>query len=190
MGANLSRCGNTAGKVLGDDRRLQRAKAHTHHGRSLRNGLDAVSQRDFLSQILAVGGNFNARDDQLTVALVLQFTGLPLHLPNGQGAHTASGIGYDAVGAEVHAAVLDFQHGTGASADGTCGQLLEYHTAEGVVHFLGGLLFQHRRLDGINEFVLIPCAENHVAADFQRVVGAQLTPAAADDGCRFGVLGR
>ena len=190
VGTYLPRGGNAAGKIIGNDRRLQRTQAQTHIGCRFRNGLDTVGQSDVLPQILAIGGDFNARDHQLTVAFRFQLGSLLLYLGNGQGAHTTAGIGNDAVGAEVHAAVLDLQHGAGTSADSTCGQFFEVHTAEGVVDAAGGLLFQYRSFDGIDESMLIPCAEYHVAADVRRVVGAQLAPAAADNSGRLGMAGR
>ena len=68
--------------------------------------LHEVDEPLAIFEVLAPGGDLDARQHYLPVALVLEPFRLLPGLGEGQGPHRSPGVGNDAVGAEVDAAVL------------------------------------------------------------------------------------
>ena len=94
-------------EVLVDGARLQRAQADPDRGDRRAERRQQLPQAAAVLPLPAPGGDLDAVDDDLAVALGgkalrLLHRGLQRH-----GAHPAAGIGDDAVGAEIVAPVLD-----------------------------------------------------------------------------------
>ena len=183
MAAKLPGRGRAAAKFLGDDRRFQRTEAQPHLPRSRGHGLDEVNEPRLSGQIHAVGGNFDPREHQLPVALRGETPRLPRRVLQGQGAQASSGVGDDAVGAEIDAAVLNFQHGACPAADGPGGELFKFPAAEGVVVETLALPVDDRALHGLDKAGVVVRAEDHIRADGSVLLGAELgvTARHADD---------
>ena len=96
-----------------------------------RNGLHQVDEAGAVAEILAPGGDLDAGEHQLPIALRLKLAGLGHGLVQGQGAHRTPGKGDDAVGAEVHASVLHLQHGPGPGGQAPGRQHLEAPPPQG-----------------------------------------------------------
>lgn len=104
--ADPPRRGEAAAEVLRRHRGLERAEAQPQLRRGLGYGHDGVREIGAARQVLAVGGYLDAREHQLAVALGGQLPGLLRGALRRQGAHAPPCVWYDAVGAEVLAAVL------------------------------------------------------------------------------------
>ena len=99
----------------------------------LGNGAHDVGKVGLFGQINTVGRDLDARQDELTIALSVKL-GCLLHCRvHRQATHSAAGVGNDAVGAEVDAAVLNFQKCASVTGDRACGQLLENMPLKGLV---------------------------------------------------------
>ena len=117
--------GEHGAEFLVDGARLQRAKADADVRCGLADGEKKLGKTAAVFPFPAPGGNFDAVDDDLTVALAgetLCFLhgGLQRH-----GADAASGVGDDTVGAEAVAAVFDFEKRSCARGKTAGGELLE-----------------------------------------------------------------
>ena len=133
MGAEVGQGRQAGAEIFRDCARLQGAKADPHLRHGMAHGLDEAGQVRPAGQIPAVGRQLDAGDDQLPIPLLGQPPGLLRRLVGGERAHGPAGVGDDAVGAEIGAAVLHFQHGAGAPLQPARGQGLEDPAAEGVV---------------------------------------------------------
>ena len=123
-----------AAKVLRDGAGLQGPQPHPAAGGGGAHRLNEIHQLRLVRQVPAPGGDLDAGEHQLLVALLCQLGGLSGGLSRGQGADGASGVGDDAVGAEIDTAVLHLEHGPGAALQPPGGQPLEGTAAESVVH--------------------------------------------------------
>lgn len=134
LGAEIGKSLESAAQRLVDDAGLQGAEADAGLRNGGQDGLEQVAQGAAVVPFRAPGGDLDAGDDDLPVALLGQGLGLGHGICQGQRAHRAPGEGDDAVGAEVAAAVLDLEHGPGAAQEPTGGQQLKAVAAQGVVH--------------------------------------------------------
>ena len=138
VGAQVGQRHRPLAEVLGDGAGLQRAQTHPQPRHGVAQGLHQVDEGLALLQIPAPGGNLDAGEHDLPVPLGLQLLGLVHRLGKGEGAHRASGVGDDAVGAEVGAPVLHLEHGPGAAHLAPGGEPLKVPAAQGLVHLDDG----------------------------------------------------
>ena len=130
-------------------------------------------------QILPPGGDLDAGEHDLVIALLRQLPGLLRRPLQGQGTYPAPGVGDDAVGAEVDAAVLDLQHGPGAALQAAGGQLLKVQAAEGVVQGGDGLPLPCGALHQLHKARPVAGAADQVHPQLLHVAGMGLGIAAA-----------
>ena len=180
MGAEVGERRRPAAKFLRNSPRLQGAQPHPQPLRRLTDRLKQVDQARRARQIPAPGGDLNARDYQLPVALRRQAAGLCRRRLQGQGADWAPGIGDDAVGAEVGAPVLHLQHGPGAGGQPPGGQHLKPAAAQGLVQADQRLPLPGGLLQQIQEPHPVPCPGNQVNIQGADLLRPGLGVAAAD----------
>ena len=193
VGAQVGQLRRPAAEVLVDGTGLQAPQPQTHIPRGGGYSLQQVDEALAVFQIVAPGGYLDTGEHQLTVALAPQLLRLGYGRRQRQGAHRAAGVGDDAVGTEIHTAVLYLQHGPGALGHAAGGQHLEFPAAQGVVQqshrllFVGCLLEQVQKrhaVTGTGQQVHVQCRHHlrvglHItAAGGHHRVGVQLmTPA-------------
>ena len=107
LGTQIGKRRQLLAELLRHDPGLQRTQADAQVGNGPADGFDQYSQTGFSRQIHAPGGDLDAGDDDLPVALFCQSLCLLHGQLQGGGTDRSTGIGNDAVGAEIHAAVLD-----------------------------------------------------------------------------------
>ena len=188
MTAEPARRGEAAAEILSYHGRLQRAEAYAHVGRGGSNGLDNVGKAGLAGQIDPVGRDLNAGQHDLAVALGVDARGLRRGGVQRQAAQAASGVGDDAVGAEIDAAVLNLQHGASAPRDGSGGELLEHAALERLVDAGAVLARAERVLERGHHARMVVRAEYYIRAGFCDGVRVKLRIAAADSDDRAGVL--
>ena len=106
VGAEVGQGRQAGAEIFRDCARLQGAEADPHLRHGMAHGLDEAGQVRPAGQIPAVGRKLDAGDDQLPIPLPGQALGLLRRLVGGERAHGPAGVGDDAVGAEIGAAVL------------------------------------------------------------------------------------
>ena len=179
MGAQVGQSRRPAAEVLGDGPGLQAAQPQPQPGRGRRNGLHQVDEAGAVAEILAPGGDLDAGEHQLPIALGLKLAGLGYRLVQGQGAHRTPGKGDDAVGAEVHASVLHLQHGPGPGGQAPGRQHLEAPPPQGVIHRHPGGAVPDLLLQQVQKGHPVPGAADQVDAQGLCLVGVSLDIAAA-----------
>ena len=110
----------------------------------------------------------------------MELSGLGHGCLHGQAAKPAPGVGDDAIGAEIHAAVLNFQHGPGAAGDSPGGQLLKVPPLEGLVNAGAALACGHGLLHGLHQLGPLGSAEDYIRPQGGYILSADLRIAAAD----------
>lgn len=192
VGTQVLQRGAAAAEVLRNGPGLQRAKAYTDvGGHRLTDGFHRVNEGGLSLQILSPGGNLNAGEDDLLIACLHQRFGLYSAIGQGQGADAATRIGDDAVGAEIDAAILDFQHGPGAALQPSGGQVLKGAALEGVVQNGDALVFLPGLLQQIHKAGAVAGTGNQVHLQLVHIVGVGLgvTAAHRQNGVRGGLSG-
>ena len=181
MGTEIGQLRRAAAKLLGDGAGLKTSKAHAHLACRSAHRLHKVDEVLAGFQILAPRGDLDAGNDDLAVALCLQLTGLPHCFAQRLGADRTAGIGDDAVGAEIDAAVLHLQHSAGAACHTAALQHLELTAAQRIIHVDDAAALLHRLFQKIDKLHPLPCAGDEVDAQRLRLVGVGLHITAA--GC-------
>ncbi len=129
------------------------------------------------------------RQHDLPVAAIDQFLGLGLYAVQRTRFHRSTGIGYDAVRAEILAAILDFQKSPRALRHIVQRDILENPRLKSVVYILENRLRHSCRravlaqclLDIIDDAVSFPRPEHHAhTLDFLDLLRRHLGIAAAD----------
>ena len=177
--AEIGQGGCPAAEVLCDGPGLQ-APQPDADGRC--GGADSLQQVDQglpVFQVLAPGGDLDARHHDLPVALRCQRPGLLHGSGDGQGPHPSPGVGDDAVGAEVDAPVLHLQHGPGAALQAAGGQDLEHPPLKGLVDGLDLPLLRRGLLQKADEARPVAGAGDQVHPQLPHVVHMGLGIAAA-----------
>ena len=128
---------------------------------------------------MAPAGDLDARQYQLLIALLPQLPRLLRRRFQRQRPHRPSGVGNDAVGAEVHAAVLHLQHGAGTLRHAAGRQHLELAAAQGVVQQRHRLFFVGGLLQKIEKRHPVAGSGNQIQLQSRRLVGVGLDIAAA-----------
>ena len=115
MGAEIFMLRELSAEVIGHGAGLKRAETYPGIGRGGTDGRYHGRGRGLAGQIEAVRGYLYAGYDDLAIALCIQPCGLAFDLCHRHRAGKAAGIGNEAVGAEVLAAVLYLEKGAGAA---------------------------------------------------------------------------
>ena len=136
LGAQVRQRRRPAAEVLRHSAGLQTAQPQAHLRRRGGQGLQQVDKALAVFEVMAPGGDLDACQHDLPVALCCQLPRLLHRLFQRKGAHRSPGVGDDTVGAEVHAAVLDFQHGAGAALHAAGRQHLKHPPLKGLVNGL------------------------------------------------------
>ena len=143
MGTQVRQCGGAAAEILRDGAGLQTAQAQPHIPRGGGHRLQKVDERLAVFQVVTPAGDLDAGEHQLPVALLPQLLRLGHRLRLGQRAHRPAGVGDDAVGAEVDAAIFYLQHSAGALGHAAGGQHLERPALQRIVQQRDLLLPAH-----------------------------------------------
>ena len=168
-----------AAEVPGDGPGLQGPQAQPHVPRRGGHRLQQIDEACPVPEVLAPGGDLDAGEDDLPVALLPQPAGLLHSGLYGQGTHRPPSVGDDAVGAEVDAAVLHLQHGPGPLPEAPGGQDLELTAAEGLVQLDHRLPLPDRRLQQVQKPHPVPGAGDQVHVQLLHILGLCLGVAAA-----------
>ena len=140
MGAQVGQGGRTAAELRGDGPGLQAAQPYPDVSRDRpADGLHRVDKGQTIPQFLPPGGDLNPGEDDLLITSLRQSPGLTGALLQGEGTNPAPGVGDDAVGAEVDAPILDFQHGAGAALQTAGRERFKTPAVEGVIQGCDGL---------------------------------------------------
>ena len=123
-----------AAEFLRDRPRLQAAQADARRGDRPAHRLDQVDQGEAVAPLRTPGGDLDTGEDDLAVTRLGQGDGLLPRRLRRFGAQRAAGVGDDAVGAEVAAAVLHLQHRPCPPLQPAGGEDLKGAAAKGVVH--------------------------------------------------------
>ena len=132
--------------------------------------------------------NYDAGQHQLPVALGGQMRRLMRHFIQRQAADAAARIRDDAVGAEIIAAILNFQHRACAPVGSTCRQRFKVKALERIIHARDGRVLAECAQNVIHERLLAATAMHHIGTDGRRVLRAELRPAAAHGAQRLRVF--
>ena len=174
-------------KFLRDRSRLQTAQPDAQVRDGGAEGFQKVNERLTVPPLHPPGGDLNAGDDDLPVTLRSKLLCLRDGVLQRLGAERPPGIGYDAVGAEVAAAVLDLEHSPGAALQAAGGQHFKPRSADGVVHVDPGLAAADLPADLIEKCLLAARAGDHIHLQgrnlFRLCLG--IAPADADDSVRI-----
>ena len=136
LGTQVGKHAETAAESFRHHSGFQRPQPYPQIRHRLTDFLNEQGHLRLSRQVNAPAGNFNAGHHDLPVAPLGQRLCLGnRHLQRG-GTNRPPGVGDDAVGAEIYAAVLHLQHGPGALFQPAGGQTLEFPAAQGVVHLL------------------------------------------------------
>ena len=157
-------------------------------GRCLGNCNDDIGKIGLSLEVNAVGGDLDAGHDKLSVALFVKLPCLLCRLLYRQAAHPATGVWDDAVGAEIDAAVLNFQKRTGVTRNGAGGQLLKHSALKGLIEHFFMRTGKRRIFDSFDEFHPVAAAEHDIGAELFGGVGAKLRIAAGHGDDRTGVF--
>ena len=152
--------------------------------RSLGDGDNDIGKVGLALEVNAIGGNLDAGHDKLTVTLFVKLPRLFCRLLYRQTAYPAAGVGDDAVGAEIDAAILYLKERTGVARNRTGGQLLKHSALKGLVEHFFMRALKRRIFDGFDELHPVAAAEHDIRTELFGSVGAQLRVAAGhgDDG--------
>ena len=179
LGAQVGQGRRPAAEVLRHRPGLQAPQPQPDLRRGGAQRLQQVDEGLAVFQVVAPGGNFNAGENDLPVSLRRQLPRLLHRLFQGQGPHRPPCVGNDAVGAEIHAAVLDFQHGPGAALHASGGQHLKGAALKGLVDGLQVLLSGGGLLQQGDEALPVAGAGDQVHPQLPDVLGVGLGIAAA-----------
>ncbi len=180
MGAQIGQGSGPAAEVLCNGPGLQRAQPYPHVPRLPADGLDEAGKPRLPRQVAAPGGDLDAGEDQLPVALLPQAADLPDGGVQRQGPHRSPCVGDDAVGAEVDTPVFHLQHGAGPCRQAPGGQDLEGPAAEGFVQIYDRLLLVGGLLQQVQKFHPVPGAGDEIHIQPLYVLRVGLGVAAAD----------
>ena len=188
LGAEVGIFHHLLAEFFGDHPGLQAAQTDPQVRHRLTDGSEKLRHGGLAGKIHAPAGNLDAGDDNFLVALLLQFLCLLHRQLQGRGAHGATGIGDDAVGAEVHAAVLDLQHGPGPLLQTARGKDFKFSPAQGVVQgFLVSSLGKGSE-HILDKFLPLAAAAQNIHTQFPDGFGGMLGIAAADADDGLGML--
>ena len=188
LGAQVRQGGGTAAEVLRNGPGLQAAQPDTDAGGGGTDGLHQVDEGLAGFQVFAPGGNLNTCQNDLPVAVGGQARRLLRRLIQGERADRTAGVGDDAVGAEIDAAVLHLQHGPGPLAHAAGRQHLEHPAFKGLVDGLQMAFLRHRLLQKADEAGAVAGTGDQVHIQLPHIVRMGLGVAAADGHHSFRTL--
>ena len=188
MGAQIGQCRQPAAEILRHHSRFQRTKPDPKIRHRPADPFDQLGYCRFPRQIHPPAGDFNAGNHNLPVVPPGQLPGLLHRQLQRSRAHRPPGVGNNTIGTEVHAAVLDLQHGPGPLLQPSGGKDLKFPAAQGVVHlFTVGVMFQGIQ-HLLDEGPPSAAAADDVYAQFPNRLRGVLGIAAADPDHRLGIL--
>ena len=188
LGAEVRKPFQPGAEILRDDPGLQRAQPHPHFRHGPADGFNQVGEGRLPGKIRAPAGNFDTGEDKLPVALPGEGLRLLHRQLQGGGADGAPGVGDDAVGAEVDAAVLNLQKRSGAAFQSAGGEDLKGAALQGVVQGLPVALALQSGGQILDELLPSAAAPKHVNIQLPGSVRVMLGVAAAHADDRFRVL--
>ena len=194
LGTEIVKGRQPPAEVLIHDPWLQRAEADAHGSGGGTDGLRQIGKAAAVLQVPAPGGDLDTRHHYLPVTGLRQCPGLGNGPVEGLGAHGAAGIGDDAVGAEIVAAVLNLQHGAGTLPHPAGRQIFKGSALQGVVNsnvltaHAACLLFPPEGQQTLQEFLPAAAAGDHIGAGFGSFLRADLGVAAAHTQQGVGML--
>ena len=188
MGTEVFVGGHDPAKGLVNDPGLQGAQPDPHRGNRGADGVQQLHKGAAIVEIPAPGGDFDAGDHDLPVALRSQLLCLRHGLCQGQTPHRPPGVGDDAVGAEVGAAVLDLQHGPGPGGETAGGQNFKLPPLQSLVQGLPSLPVGHGLQGQLQKGLPPGGAGDHVHTQVPDILRLHLAVAAADRHHRPGTL--
>ena len=190
MWAEVRKLRRPLAEFLRNGARLERAEADAHFAALARNEFQKVDERGAVLEVRAVGRNFDARDHDLTVALLTQRFHLLCSFVHRQRAHAPARVRNEAVGAEVHAPVLDLEHRACAIHHTARGQHLKIAPLPDVVDIDNRRFVLCRALQKVDELRAVIRAGDDVEPELFDVLGMRLGVAAAggDDRARVAAL--
>ena len=175
-------------KFFCDNTGLQTAQTHTQLRRRLTNRRHHIRHRRLAGQIHTPAGNLDARQNDFTVAAPGQFPSLRNQKLQRCRAHRSTGVGDDAIGAEVDTAVLHLQHGTGASLQSAGRKNFKLPAAQGLVQLFKLHLFLCRLNHHFHKFLTVGAAAQHIRIQLPHRRRVVLGVTAADAQHRIGML--
>ena len=176
-----------AAECFVDRPRFERAEtdAHIRHGGADRR--EQVAQDGPVFPFLPPGGNFDAVNDDLTIALGGELLRLGDGSVQRHGAHAAARVGDDAIGTEIVAPVLHLQQRARPRGEAAGGQDLKVLSETVVFNLLPLLLVFRRLLEVRNKCTPVCRADEDVDVQLADLIRVRLRVAAADadDGVRI-----
>ena len=187
MGAKIGNVFQFLAKFLRHGPGLQRAQPDAKLRRSLTNRLNQLPQGRLSRKIHAPGGDLDAGDHQLPIALLGKLHGLLHRQLQGRGAHRPTSIGNDAVTAEIDTAILHLQKRPRAVGKTAGRQNFKFSAAQGIVKALLLLPIPDGREHILHKFLPLTAAAQHICSQRAHRLGIMLGIAAADtdDGLRM-----
>ncbi len=158
--------------------RLKRAQMDAHRTCGSCKRLRKRDDVGPVRQVASVRGDFDACNDAFTAAAVPQTDRLPQSLLERHGAHMPAGIGDDAVGAVIVAAVLHLQQCAGMSLQLACGEAFKGLAVSVRGHFVAAVPL-HAILDGGQKISAVPRAPYDIGAQCAGRIRIALRHAAA-----------
>ena len=184
LGTEVRKPGKPPAEILRHDSRFQTAQPHPQRRNGGADRLDQLRDRGLPGKVGAPAGDLNARHHDLPVAP----PGKLLRLADGHvhrcGTNGAPGVGNDAVGAEIHAPVLHFQHGAGTFLQSTGREDFKLPAAQSVVQLFRPGFALHGRQHQLHKFPPPAAAADDVHSQRTHRLRGVLGVAAAyaDDG--------
>ena len=188
MPAHAAACGDLFAEILGYDARLDRPQAQTHMRRGVRYRAHDVGKAGLSGKIYAVGRDFDAGYDKLAIAFFVKLGRLAHRRLHGQAAHSAARVGNYAVGAEIHASVLNFQKRPRVAGHCSCRQLFKNAAFKRFIERFLALAGRHGFFNSVNKLHSVGRAVNYIRTELLHGIGAQLRIAAEHGGDSAGVF--
>ena len=188
LGAQIGILPKPGAEFLCNHPGFQAAQTVAHLGKLPAQALDEIRHRGLAGQIHAPAGNFNTGNDDLPVALGGNGPGLLQSGSQGRRADGATGIGNNAVGAEIDAAILHLQHGPGALLQSAGGQNLKFPAAQSIVQMVDMLPAFQSGYQVVQKFLPTAGAAQHVHPQTLYRLRVMLGIAAAHTNDGLGIL--
>ena len=186
--AQIGKYAEPPAKVLRHHTGFQRTQADSQIGHGLTDFFNQQRQLRFPRLILSPARNLNAREHDFPIAPNGQLLCLSHRHLQRSRADRPTGVGNDAVGAEIHAPVLNLQHGTGSLLQAAGRQTLEFPTTQCVVQLLLMTLFSGGIQEHFHKGLPLAAAADDIDAQSPDGLRVVLGIAAAHGDHRLGIV--